>query len=151
MPPSNLAQRVTLDELRAFFERDFPQSTVTIEDAGAGTARVRQEVGAAQLRPGGTVSGPVMMATADAASYAAILSAIGIVPLAVTTSLTINFLRRPRADRAIVAEASILKLGRRLAVTEMRITSEGDPSVVAHATATYSIPPDDLDDDQKKL
>ena len=151
MPPSKLAQRVTLDELRAFFERDFPQSTVTLEDVGAGTARVRQEVGTAQLRPGGTVSGPVMMATADAASYAAILSAIGIVPLAVTTSLNIHFLRRPRADRAIVAEASILKLGRRLAVTDMRISSEGDAALVAHATATYSIPPDDRGEGQKNV
>lgn len=127
-------------ELRAFFRSDFPQSTVTIEEVREGWARVRQEVGHAQLRPGGTVSGPVMMATADAASYAAILSAIGIVPLAVTTSLNINFLRRPSAGKAILCEASLLKLGKRLAVTEMTITSEGDDAIVAHATATYSIP-----------
>lgn len=131
----------SLDELRAFFARDFPQATVTIEEIGEGWARVRQAVGTAQLRPGGTVSGPVMMATADAASYAAILSEIGIVPLAVTTSLNINFLRRPAADAAIVCEATLLKLGSRLAVTEMRIWSEGDDALVAHATATYSIPP----------
>lgn len=133
--------RVTLDELRAFFARDFPQSTVTIEAIGPGTARVRQEVGHAQLRPGGTVSGPVMMATADAASYAAILTAIGIVPLAVTTSFNVNFLRRPSAGKAIVCDAKTLKLGKRLAVTEMAIWSEGDEgNIVAHATATYSIP-----------
>jgi uncharacterized protein (TIGR00369 family) len=133
---------LTLDELRSFFRSDFPQSTVTIEavDSEAGTARVRQEVGHAQLRPGGTVSGPVMMATADAASYAAILSKIGIVPLAVTTSLNINFLRRPSAEKAIVCEASLMKLGKRLAVTEMKIFSEGEGDLVAHATATYSIP-----------
>jgi uncharacterized protein (TIGR00369 family) len=83
-----------------------------------------------------------MMALADAASYAVILAQIGIVPLAVTTSLNMNFLRRPSASRAIVAEASLLKLGRRLAVTEMRITSEGEDRLVAHATATYAIPPD---------
>ena len=133
--------RVGLQELRTFFARDFPQCTVTIEAIGEGTARVRQEVGDAQLRPGGTVSGPVMMATADAASYAAILSAIGIVPLAVTTSFNINFLRRPAAGKAILCEASLLKLGKRLAVTEMKIWSEGEEaSIVAHATATYSIP-----------
>jgi uncharacterized protein (TIGR00369 family) len=132
---------VTLDELRAFFRRDFPQSTVTIEALGEGIARVRQEVGHAQLRPGGTVSGPVMMATADAASYAAILSAIGIVPLAVTTSFNVNFLRRPSAAKAILCDASLLKLGKRLAVTEMRIWSEGEEDrLIAHATATYSIP-----------
>jgi len=138
---------VTLDELRAFFARDFSQSTVTIDAIEKGSARVRQEVGHGQLRPGGTVSGPVMMATADAASYAAILSAIGIVPLAVTTSFNINFLRKPSADKAIVCEASLLKLGKRLAVTEMKITSEGETEIVAHATATYSIP----DRDQKNV
>lgn len=131
----------SVDELRTFFSRDFPQSTVTIEEVSDGRALVRQAVGEAQLRPGRTVSGPVMMATADAASYAAILSVIGIVPLAVTTSLNINFLRRPTPDAAILCEASILKLGRRLAVTEMRVWSEGDDALVAHATATYSIPP----------
>ena len=132
---------VTLDELRTFFARDFPQATVTILAIGEGTARVRQEIGHAQLRPGGTVSGPVMMATADAASYAAILAKIGIVPLAVTTSLNMNFLRRPAAGKAIVSDATLLKLGKRLAVTEMKIWSEGDEeNLVAHATATYSIP-----------
>jgi uncharacterized protein (TIGR00369 family) len=131
----------SLDELRTFFTRDFPQCTATIEAAEGGFARVRQEVGADQLRPGGTVAGPVMMAAADAASYAAILATVGIVPLAVTTSLHIHFLRRPAADRAILAEASILKLGQKLVVTEMRITSEGADDLVAHATATYALPP----------
>jgi uncharacterized protein (TIGR00369 family) len=102
---------------------------------------VRQSVGHEQLRPGGTVSGPVMMAVADSASYAAILSRIGLVPLAVTTSLNINFLRKPSAEAAIVGDASILKLGKRLVVCEVRIYSEGNPEPVAHATATYAIPP----------
>jgi acyl-coenzyme A thioesterase PaaI-like protein len=88
MASGRVSSAVSLDELRVFFARDFPQCTVTIEAVGHGTARVRQAIGHDQLRPGGTVSGPVMMATADAASYAAILGAIGIVPLAVTTSST---------------------------------------------------------------
>lgn len=131
----------TIAELRAFFASDFPQSTVTIEDARPGFARVRQTIGHAHLRPGGTVSGPVMMATADAAAYAAILATIGIVPLAVTTDLSIHFLRRPSADAAIVAEASLLKTGKRLVVAEVRITSEGKDELIAHATATYALPP----------
>lgn len=134
-------QRVSLEELRAFFARDFPQATVTIEQLGPGRARVRQSIGHEQLRPGGTVSGPAMMALADSASYAAILSRIGIVPLTVTTNLNINFLRKPSAGAAIVGEASILKLGKRLAVCEVRIYSEGEAEPVAHATATYAIPP----------
>jgi uncharacterized protein (TIGR00369 family) len=92
------------------------------------------------LRPGGTISGPLLMGLADVALYAIVLASIGRVELAVTTSLTINFLRTPPpAD--IVAEARLLKLGKRLAVGEVALFSEGDPEMVAHVTATYSIPP----------
>jgi uncharacterized protein (TIGR00369 family) len=132
--------RVSLDELRAFFAKDFPQATITIEEVGPGRARVRQTVSDAELRPGGTVSGPTMMGVADAASYAAVLTAIGLVPLAVTTSLTINFLRKPSPHAAIVGDATLLKAGRRLLVSEIRIYSEGDDRPVAHATTTYAVP-----------
>lgn len=94
------------------------------------------------LRPGGTISGPIMMALADAAIYALLLSRIGPVELAVTTQLSINFLRKPEpAD--IFADARMLKLGKRLAVAEASLFSEsqGAHEPVAHATATYSIPP----------
>lgn len=140
MMSSSARPTVSLDDLRAFFAKDFPQATVTVEDVGPGRARVRQAVGDAELRPGGTVSGPTMMAVADAASYAAVLSVIGLVPLAVTTSLNINFLRRPSAHAAIVGDATLLKVGRRLIVSEIRIYSEGDDAPVAHATTTYAIP-----------
>lgn len=129
------------DEIRRFFAQEFPQSTVTVEFAGDGRARVRQAIGDEHLRPGGTVAGPVMMAVADSATYAAVLGQIGIVPLAVTTSLTINFLRRPSPERAIIGEAVLLKVGRRLIVADVRIFSEGIPEPVAHAVVTYSIPP----------
>lgn len=92
------------------------------------------------LRPGGTVSGPVMMTLADAAMYALVLSRIGPVELAVTTNLSINFLRRPEpAD--VIADARILKLGRRLVIGEVLLFSDGDDKLIAHTTATYSIPP----------
>ena len=92
------------------------------------------------LRPGGTISGPMLMALADLAMYAIVLAAIGRVELAVTTSLTINFLRKPLpAD--ILAHARLLKLGKRLAVGEVELYSAEDPEMVAHVTATYSIPP----------
>jgi uncharacterized protein (TIGR00369 family) len=132
--------RVTLDELRAFFVKDFPQAVLTIEEVGPGRARVRHAVTEAELRPGGTVSGPTMMTVADAAAYAAVLTSVGLVPLAVTTSLTINFLRKPSPHAAIIGEATLLKAGRRLIVSEIRIYSEGDDRPVAHATTTYAIP-----------
>jgi len=93
------------------------------------------------LRPGGTISGPVMMGLADTAVYALILSRIGPVELAVTTNLTINFLRKPLPGD-ILARARMLKLGKRLAVAEVHLYSDGESATVAHVTATYSIPPD---------
>jgi uncharacterized protein (TIGR00369 family) len=92
------------------------------------------------LRPGGTISGPMMMGLADLALYGAVLAAIGHQELAVTTNLSINFLKKP-PPAALRAEAKLLKLGKRLAVGEVAIYSEGDPDMVAHCTATYSIPP----------
>ncbi len=80
-----------------------------------------------------------MMALADLALYAAILAQIGPVALAVTTNLSFNFLRKP-AQRALIAECRLLKLGKRLAVGEVLMMSEGDPAVVCQATGTYSIP-----------
>ena len=94
------------------------------------------------LRPGGTMSGPIMMALADAAMYALVLSRIGPVELAVTTNLSINFLRKPLPGD-VIAEARMLKLGKRLAIGEVSLYSDtasfNEP--VAHVTATYSIPP----------
>lgn len=94
------------------------------------------------LRPGGTIAGPVMMGLADAAVYALVLSRIGPVELAVTTQLSINFLRKPEPGD-VLARASLLKLGKRLAVGQVVLFSEvaGIGLPVAHATATYSIPP----------
>ena len=92
------------------------------------------------LRPGGTVAGATLMALGDFAIYVAVLASIGWVPLAVTTSLTINFLRKP-AQRDLIAECKLLKLGKRLAVGEVTIRSDGEDEPVAHVTATYSLPP----------
>ena len=103
-------------------------------------ATVSHDIGPAELRPGGTVSGPVLMSVADVALYVAILGEIGIVPLTVTTSLTINFMRRPSATKKIVGVCKLLKVGRSLAVGEVHLYSEGMPEPVAHAVGTYSIP-----------
>ena len=72
--------------------------------------------------------------------YVAILGEIGIVPLAVTTNLTINFLRKPAADKRIVGVCRLIKVGKVQAVGEVHLYSEGDPEAVAHAVGTYSIP-----------
>ncbi len=136
---------MTVEELEAFLAREFPQAFhpgcgLTIEMAEYGKARVRQAYAEKFIRPGGTISGPTMMMLADFALYVAVLSSIGPVALAVTINLNINFLRRP-AQTDVIAEAKILKLGKRLAVMEVHIFSEGEAEPVAHVTSTYSIPP----------
>jgi len=116
-----------------------PQSGLSIEAVWDRGCRVRQAFRAASLRPGGTISGPTMMALADFAMYVAVLAAIGPVPLAVTINLNINFLRRPSA-RDLTAEARLLKLGKRLATGEVAIYCVDHNEPVAHVTSTYSIP-----------
>jgi uncharacterized protein (TIGR00369 family) len=92
------------------------------------------------LRPGGTVSGPTLMALADFAMYVVLLSAIGPVALAVTTNLSINFLRKGLPGHDIAADARLLKLGKRLAVGEVNLFSGAAADLIAHVISTYSIP-----------
>lgn len=129
------------DAMQSFLDREFPQSTVKVVSLGENTATVKQEINDMHLRPGGTVSGPVLMTVADVAMYVAVLNQIGIVPLAVTTNLNINFLRKPSAERAIIGVCHLLKLGKTLAVGEVNLYSEGSDEVVAHVVTTYAIPP----------
>ncbi len=136
---------MTVAELERFMDAAFPQMHEggrlnVIEAVGPMTARLRLRYSDRNLRPGGTISGPAMMALADYAMYAVVLAHIGPVALAVTTNLNINFLRKPEpAD--ILAEAKLLKLGQRLAVGDVTMWQEGGKGPVAHVTSTYSIPP----------
>ncbi|HSZ68690.1 MAG TPA: PaaI family thioesterase [Xanthobacteraceae bacterium] len=138
------APKLTRERLLQLLEAEFPEAThavgdYEIEEMWHGGCRVRRRHHERSLRPGGTVSGPVMMALADFTMYLAVLSAIGWVPLAVTTNLSINFLKKPGA-RDLLAEAQLFKLGKRLAVGEVALRSDGDDDLVAHVTSTYSIP-----------
>jgi uncharacterized protein (TIGR00369 family) len=136
---------MTVAELEEFLIREFPQafhpdSGLSIDIVEHGRAVVRLAYKDNFVRPGGTISGPTMMMLADFALYLAVLSAIGPVALAVTINFNINFLRRPE-QRDLIADASMLKLGKRLAVMEVTIYSDGSDDPVAHVTSTYSIPP----------
>ncbi len=134
--------KVTTEELRAFLAEQFPQGERfgTLERLGDGWAEMKLDVGDEHLRPGGTVSGPAMMGLADVALYAALLGQIGLVPLAVTSNLNINFLRKPVAHAPIRATAKMLKVGRTMGVGEVFVYSDGRDEPVAHATITYAIP-----------
>ena len=131
----------TKADIVEFLAREFPQSKFVVEDVGQRTATVTHPVGRDQLRPGETVSGPLLMTVADVALYVAILGTIGIVPLAVTTSLTINFLRKPSPHRPIVGVCQLIKVGRSLVVGEVALYSGRGEEMVAKAVGTYSIPP----------
>ena len=134
---------LTTDEARVFLADAFPQVAedllvVGVEPTGA---TLRLTAGERHLRPGGTVSGPSMFGLADVAVYVALLGRIGAVPLAVTTGASIDFMRKPPAGRDLIAVATLLKVGRTLAVGDVAIRADGEDAILARATMTYSIPP----------
>lgn len=142
--PAPLNPVMTAPEVSAYLDEVFPQirtngDDVSVIEVSRGTALVRLNADHKHLRPGGTVSGPTMFMLADLGAYAVILAHIGKVALAVTTNLNINFLMKP-APGPLNATAAILKMGKRLVVTDISIRDSQD-ELVAHATATYSIPP----------
>ncbi|WP_340159725.1 PaaI family thioesterase [uncultured Hoeflea sp.] len=142
--PAPAAPVMTAPEVSSYLDEVFPQiktngDNIAVIDVAPGNALVRLEADDKHLRPGGTVSGPTMFMLADLAAYAVILAHIGRVALAVTTNLNINFLMKPEPG-PLDATATILKLGKRLVVTDIAISDSGG-ELVAHATATYSIPP----------
>lgn len=138
-----MASRITVAEFHEIIRDSLPFArglAPKIVELDAERTVIRMPYRDDFLRPGGTISGPLLMGLADLAMYAIVLAAIGRVELAVTTSLTVNFLKKPPPGD-ILAEARLLKLGKRLAVGEVELFSAEDPEMVAHVTATYSIPP----------
>src|ERR1700688_877858 len=128
----------TKGEIAGFLALAFPDRGFVVEAVGNASATLSYTVGTDDLRPGGTVSGPVLMAVADVALYVAILGEIGLVPLAVTTSLTINFLRKPSSRNPIIGVCRLMKVGRVLVVGEVALYSDRNEEMVAHAVGTYS-------------
>lgn len=133
---------MTMSEMRVFLIKEFPQIGPQFEIMSSCESElvVRLKVDKSHLRPGGTVSGPSMFSLADVAFYMATLARIGPRALAVTTSCSIDFMRRPAAGD-IIAHARVLKLGRQLCVGDVLMYSEGNDKPVAHANLTYAIPP----------
>jgi uncharacterized protein (TIGR00369 family) len=130
------------EELQHLLDGAFPGNVVpyVIEEITDSTVRMVLRVGVSNSRPGGTLSGPTLMALADCAAWMVIIGQIGPVTLSVTTSFHIDFLRRPELVD-VVAVGTLLKLGTRLAVAEVAMYSVGNDDIVAKAQVTYSIPP----------
>lgn len=134
---------LTAQEVSDYVHGVFSESDVynwRVEEVRPGEISIIMKTGQRDIRPGGTVSGPTMFALADISAYLLILAHIGKVALAVTTNLSINFLNKPEPGE-LKAEARLIKLGKRLAVCEVWIHSGDSDTIVAQATATYSIPP----------
>ncbi len=132
---------LSITEIKAFFDKEFPNNNLVIEQAGQRQARIKRYPQNENLRPGGTVSGPFMMGMVDTAIYVAIFGELGLMAMAVTTNLNINFLRKPVAGKDVIAECTLIKVGKKLVVGEVSLYSDGDPEPIAHAVGTYSIPP----------
>jgi len=133
------------EELTRLLSTEFPQvwsrvSGLSIEEVWSGGCRLRQAFREQNLRPGATISGATIMALGDYAVYVAVLATIGWEPLAVTTSLNVNFLRKP-GHNDLLADCDLIKVGKRLVVGEVMIREAGEDEPVAHLTSTYSVPP----------
>jgi uncharacterized protein (TIGR00369 family) len=139
------APAVSADELTRRLTAEFPQvwssmSGLSIEEVWSGGCRLRQAFREQSLRPGATISGATIMALGDYAVYVAVLATIGWEPLAVTTSLNVNFLRKPGRND-LLADCDLIKVGKRLVIGEVMIREAGEEEPIAHLTSTYSVPP----------
>ena len=134
--------KLSVAETQDFLIQEFPQvaDDFTVEEVGSMTARIRISPRDKHLRPGGSISGPTMFTLADCAVYLCLIAMVGPEALAVTTNATMDFMRKPEANSDLLADVMLLKLGRRLAVGDVHIRSEGSDQLVARATLTYSRP-----------
>lgn len=141
--PSPDVLRLDADGLNAFLARAFPggdeNQRGVVTEARPGHIRAVTHPGPLQLRPGDLVSGPTLMGLADMAAYALVLAHFGEVPMAVTSSLNIHFLRGCKPG-PVTADATLLRLGRRLVTCDVRMWSDDPTRLVAHASVAYALP-----------
>ncbi|ENX43254.1 PaaI family thioesterase [Acinetobacter sp. NIPH 2100] len=138
----------TKDEIMGFLAQEFPQALKksVIEDITPKGAQLLYQVDARDLRPGQTVSGPTLMLIADYVLYIAIMGHLGLVAMAVTTNMTINFFRKPNGSRDIRAVCKLIKVGKTLVTGEVWLYSLDDEEPVAHVIGTYALPPQQKDE-----
>jgi uncharacterized protein (TIGR00369 family) len=132
--------KLGVQELQSILGEAFPGAEVPrVEEVGDDSVVMSLPITDRHGRPGGTLSGPTMMMLADTAAWVAIMAEVGPVLLAVTTSLHIDFLRKPQLTD-LMARVKLLKLGRKLAVADVELFSRGTTDLVAKAQVTYSLP-----------
>lgn len=133
--------KVTVEEVNTFYDSVFEGrgDQDRVLEVRENYARLRHPVGEGNLRPGDYINGPTQMSIADSAAYVAVFTRVGITPMALTSNLSINFLR-PCIGNAVIAEAHLLKIGRTLAVISVDIRAEGSEKLSAHAVVNYTLP-----------
>jgi uncharacterized protein (TIGR00369 family) len=131
------------DGVNALLRRAFPrapeQGFPTVSRVEPGRLRLVSPYREDMLRPGGVIAGPTLMSMADTAAYALVLAHVGDQLMAVTSQLNMSFLRGAQPGE-LTADAEMLRLGRRLAVMDVRIWTEGPDRLAAQANVTYAIP-----------
>ena len=140
--PSADRLRLGAEALNAFLAEAFPLSgeeRARVIEAEPGRVRMQMSPGDRALRPGALVSGPTQMALADTAAYALVLAHVGPVAMAVTSSLTIHFLRGCPPG-PLFADAHLLRLGRRIVTIDVRLWTQSAARLVAQASVAYTLP-----------
>jgi uncharacterized protein (TIGR00369 family) len=131
------------DGVNTLLRRAFPlveaEQMNRVVEVRPGRVRMLAPYRDALLRPGGVITGPALMSLADAAAYALVLAHLGERLMAVTSQLNMSFLRGA-APGDIHAEAELLRLGRRLAVCDVRLWTESPDRLAAQANVTYALP-----------
>ena len=138
--------QATRGEIEQFFAAELPFFSslgFLIESVDDGKGRARFVYDEKWTRPFGVINGGTLMALADVATYLALFGRLGIVPLAVTNELKMNFLR-PAIGGDVIAAAELLKVGRRIAYAAVDVFMADDPGrLIAHATSSYVLPEED--------
>lgn len=133
---------LTVEDMNAFFLKAFagrPKPWPKIVTAEPDFVTIELEAGPAQLRPGGFINGPTQMGLADQVAYAVIFTRLGIVPMAMTSNLNIDFLRPCQGDK-LIAKGKMIKLGRSLALIEVNLRGNHNEKISSRATVTYVLP-----------
>lgn len=133
--------KIDVEQLEAFLTAEFTAASrrYQIDTLTKTGIRVKLISGSDDIRPGGTISGPSIFGLADVAIYLAILSRIGIVPMAVTTNANVSFFRKAEGATDLICDVRILKIGRRLATADALILDAHDREI-AHTSMTYALP-----------
>lgn len=132
--------QMSANQLNAVLSANFPAGERRLDlvrEVSPGRVRLVQDFHPGMLRPGGLISGPTLMGIADTTGYVIVMAHVGQELMAVTSALTMNFLRGAKPGE-IVAEGELLSLGRRNAVIDVRIWTGGSERPVAQATVTYA-------------